>query len=535
MMTIIFNSDSSNLFLILPAMRLQSLEIKGFKSFANETKINFGQDVIGIVGPNGSGKSNIVDAIRWVLGEQKSRELRLDQMSSVIFNGTKKRKQGGVAQVSLTFDNTRNLLPTEYQSVTITRLLYRTGESEYRLNGVPCRLKDITSLFLDTGIGSNSYAIIALGMVDDILADKDDSRRKMFEQAAGVSKYKVRKRQTLNKLKSTTEDLDRIEDLLFEIDSNLSSLEKQAKRAAKYFELKDRYKKLSVELAILKVASLKVKQNELKSTLAKEEDKYREYDIVTRKLEARLEQERKANVDKEKALSDSQRELNSLIGNIRGMENDKRMLEQKQQFLEQNMQKSNHDIQAASGRITQLETDLEHYRSELNLAKREEARLEEELEKAEVNLKKVQDSHGSIKAELDEVVDSQQEAERALFSLEKQKAVNLNEIDNYQRLIEQNRLDIEVRVEEVNTLKAKIEAINKEEEGKKITLENLEKAEEGRLENIHLAEEELENLQKTMTRVNRELDAKRNEFKLTQSMIENLEGFPGVDQVPQQQ
>ncbi|KAA3638928.1 MAG: chromosome segregation protein SMC, partial [Bacteroidetes bacterium] len=236
--------------------------------------------------------------------------------------------------------------------------------------------------------------------------------------------------------------------------------------------------------------------------------------------------ERKANVDKEKALSDSQRDLNSLIGQIRGMENDKRMLEQKQQFLEQNMHKSNLDIQAATGRVTQLENDLEHYRSELNLAKREEARLEEELETAEDNLKKVQESHGSIKAELDDIVNSQQEAERALFSLEKQKAVNLNEIDNYQRLIEQNKLDIEVRMEEVSSLKAQIEAIQKQEEGKRIALENLEKAEEGRLENIRLAEKELETLQKNMTRVNRELDAKRNEFKLTQSMIENLEGFP---------
>lgn len=507
-------------------MRLQSLEIKGFKSFANDTKINFGQDVIGIVGPNGSGKSNIVDAIRWVLGEQKSSELRLDQMSSVIFNGTKKRKQGGLAQVSLTFDNTKNLLPTEYQSITITRMLYRSGESEYRLNGVACRLKDITSLFLDTGIGSNSYAIIALGMVDDILADKDDSRRKMFEQAAGVSKYKIRKKQTLNKLKSTTEDLDRIEDLLFEINANLETLEKQAKRAEKYFELKNEYKKLSVDMAILKVASLKVKQNELKATLEKEEDKYREYDVVTRKLEAQLEHERKANVDKEKALSESQRELNSLIGHIRGMENDKRMMEQKQEFLEQNMQKSNQDIQSASGRMAQLEGDIEHFRSELNLSKREEARLEEELEGTELALKKVKESHGSIKAELDDIVNSQQEAERALFSLEKQKAVNANEIDNYQRLIEQNRLDIELRVEEVNSLKLKIEAIRKEEEGKARSLENLEKAEAGRVEEIRLTEQELDTLQKTMTRVNRELDAKRNEFKLTQSMIENLEGFP---------
>ena len=273
---------SNCFFLFLWAMRLKSLEIKGFKSFAYETVINFNEDVIGIVGPNGSGKSNIVDAIRWVLGEQKSKELRLDQMSSVIFNGTKKRKPGGLASVSLTFENTKNLLPTDYHTVTITRMLYRTGESEYRLNGVACRLKDITSLFLDTGIGSNSYAIIALGMVDDILADKDNSRRRMFEQAAGISKYKVRKRETLNKLKSTTADLDRVEDLLFEIDGNLKALEKQARRTKKYFELKDQYKKLSVDLALIKMSSLKARHKSINTKLTEETDGYRKVEIEIR-------------------------------------------------------------------------------------------------------------------------------------------------------------------------------------------------------------------------------------------------------------
>lgn len=256
-------------------MRLKSLEIKGFKSFANQTVINFNEDVIGIVGPNGSGKSNIVDAIRWVLGEQSSKELRLDQMLSVIFNGTKKRKAAGLAQVSLTFENTRNLLPTEYSAITVSRLLYRTGESEYRLNGVPCRLKDITSLFLDTGIGSNSYAIIALGMVDDILEDKEDSRRKMFEQAAGVAKYKLRKRETLAKLKSTADDLERIEDLLHEIGGNLRALEKQARRTKKYFELREEYKKLSIELALLKVSTLKGAHKELNAQIEREQDLFR--------------------------------------------------------------------------------------------------------------------------------------------------------------------------------------------------------------------------------------------------------------------
>ena len=197
-------------------MRLRSLEIKGFKSFANETIIHFNENVIGIVGPNGSGKSNVVDAIRWVLGEQKSTELRLDKMNSVIFNGTKKRKAGQFAQVTLTFDNTKNILPTEYTSIAISRILYASGESEYRLNGITCRLKDITTLFMDSGIGSNSYSIIALNMVDDILNDKMNFRRSMLEQAAGVSKYKARKHETTNKLAATEEDLNRVEDLLHE-------------------------------------------------------------------------------------------------------------------------------------------------------------------------------------------------------------------------------------------------------------------------------------------------------------------------------
>jgi chromosome segregation protein len=507
-------------------MRLQRLEIKGFKSFANETVINFDADVIGIVGPNGSGKSNIVDAIRWVLGEQKSRELRLDQMSSVIFNGTKKRKPSGIASVSLTFENTKNLLPVEYQTVTITRILYRSGESEYRLNGVSCRLKDITSLFLDTGIGSNSYAIIALGMVDDILADKDNSRRKMFEQAAGVSKYKMRKKETLNKLKSTTEDLDRVEDLLYEIEQNLKTLEKQAKRARKFFELKAEYKQLSVDLAIIKINALRDRQREMAKKLNDEQDKYREFDVKTHQLEAKLEEERKANLDKEKALSDHQRELNELISNIRGLENDKRMQGQRLQFIEQNKGKLSTDIQNARARIEQLQKDIEHYQTELNTEKRIESRLEIELEQAEGTLQEIRENHGSVKADLEEVVNRQQSVERELFELEKQKAVYVNRIDSYRQEIERSRLDIEMRTGEVSGLRDQMTELEQELSGKRSEVEALEKAEDQRQEDIRKSEEQLEEINQKRARVNRQLDAKRNEFKLTQSMIENLEGFP---------
>jgi len=507
-------------------MRLKTLEIKGFKSFANETVVNFNEDVIGIVGPNGSGKSNIVDAIRWVLGEQKSKELRLDTMTSVIFNGTKKRKSSGLAQVSLTFENTKNLLPTEYSAVTITRMLYRTGESEYRLNGVACRLKDITSLFLDTGIGSNSYAIIALGMVDDILADKADSRRRMFEQAAGISKYKKRKRETLNKLKNTTEDLDRVEDLLFEINNNLVSLEKQAKRAKRFFELKDKYKESSILLAKIKINDLKDRQKDIRKKLQEEQDKYRTYDVELNKLEAKLEAEKKANLDKEKTLSERQRDLNGLIGGIRGRENDKRMLEQKQEFILQSQEKLNVGIQSAKSRIDQLEEDVEHYRSELNQEKRIEVDLEKDLDDAEDQLQKIKDSHGSIKADLEDIVSRQQGLEREAFELEKQRAINKNQIDNHLQELERSNLEIEMREDEIKSIHHKIEEIEVRELEYTQRLESLTQAEEKRLEAIKVHEKGLDDLNNKLKKVNRELDAKRNEFKLTQSMVENLEGFP---------
>ena len=222
-------------------MRLTSLEIKGFKSFGDKVAIHFDKGVTSIVGPNGSGKSNVVDAIRWVLGEQKTRMLRSEKMENIIFNGNKNRKPANLAEVSLSFDNTKNILPTEYSNVTVTRRLFRSGESEYLLNNVPCRLKDITDLFLDTGIGADSYAIIELKMVDEILNDKNNAIKNLLEEAAGISKYKIRKRQTLQKLEDTAKDLSRVDDLLFEIERNMKQLESQSKKTERYYKIKEQY------------------------------------------------------------------------------------------------------------------------------------------------------------------------------------------------------------------------------------------------------------------------------------------------------
>ena len=507
-------------------MRLKTLEIKGFKSFANETIIHFNEDVIGIVGPNGSGKSNVVDAIRWVLGEQKSSELRLDKMNSVIFNGTKKRKAGQMAQVSLTFENTKNLLPTEYSMVTISRILYASGDSEYRLNGVTCRLKDITTLFMDTGIGSNSYAIIALGMVDDILNDKQNSRRMMFEQAAGVSKYKARKNETLNKLNATEEDLNRIEDLLFEIDNNLKTLEKQAKRTQKYFDLKAEYKIMSIDLAVLKLSVFKEDYKKTEKQIEVDTDIYRQIDVQSIQIEAQIEKDKKDNIEKEQLLSERQRELNSIVGRIRGMENDKRMAQQRKAFMEQNMQKVNEQIATSTARITQLTEDIDYYRTEINSEKRLELKLEEQVEEAKQRLDNIRDNHGSLKAGLDIFLQQQQVIERQIIEHEKQKAISTNNIENLHRDIKRTDEETKGRRDEVEILRGKLKTIEDKENVQLADNQQVEKEEDKRLADLDKATHQLDNLTKQLADVNRKLDAKKNEYKLTKSMVESLEGFP---------
>ncbi|MCE2656087.1 MAG: AAA family ATPase, partial [Sediminibacterium sp.] len=283
-------------------MRLKSLEIKGFKSFADKTIVSFDEGITGIIGPNGCGKSNIIDSIRWVIGEQKISALRSENLDSLVFNGSKTRSASGMAEVSLTFENTKNLLPTEFNNVTVTRRFYKNGESEYRLNDVACRLKDIHNLFMDTGVSTDSYAIIELGMVDDIIKDKDNSRRRMLEQAAGITIYKTRKKEAKNKLDATEQDLARIEDLIFEINNQLKTLENQAKKAEKYFEIKKDYKDTAIELAKAALEGFNISYKELNEQQDAETDKKFELEAAIALEEAALEQERVGFIEKEKNL-----------------------------------------------------------------------------------------------------------------------------------------------------------------------------------------------------------------------------------------
>lgn len=507
-------------------MRLTSLEIKGFKSFADKTVINFNDNITGIVGPNGCGKSNVVDAIRWVLGEQKTSMLRLEKMDNLIFNGTKKRKSSGLAEVSLVFENTKNLLATEYKTVSITRKLFRTGDSEYRLNDIPCRLKDITNLFLDTGISSDSYAIIELGMVDEILNDRDNSRRRLFEQAAGISKYKRRKRETLLKLKGTEEDLERVQDLLYEIEGNLKSLESQARRAQRYYKIKDEYKELSVDLARLQVSGLNAQYKEVKSKLEEQSDRKQSIEAEIAKMEADLEKKKLEALEKEKALSEIQKRLNQLSGGVSDKENQRNLLREQIKFLEEKIDQANTAIQDSKDQIQQLE----HEKKRLNEQKEEQEKLvddaRKELEELHEELEKVRSETDNLRSTLDVDRQAFNESEKAIFDYEKKMAVNQVDLENRKREIQQNK-------EESTTKSADLGELEKEQKdlSKKLTetedkLSKRQKEEEGLQSKIESNREELKKLERDLSRENRILDSKKNEYNLTKSLVDNLEGFP---------
>ena len=237
-------------------MHISKLEIFGFKSFAKKETVVFDSGITGIVGPNGCGKTNIVDAVRWVLGEQKTKRLRSSKMEDVIFNGASNVKPLGLCEVFLTIENNKGLLPVEYSEVEIGRRLYRSGESEYFINRNNCRLKDISNLFVDTGLTSDAYSVIELNMIEQILSDKNDSRRQMFEEAAGVNKYKAKRRSALKKFDLNSRDLERIDDIILEIEIQVKALDLQLKRFKRHEKLTSELKELELDLASARITDL---------------------------------------------------------------------------------------------------------------------------------------------------------------------------------------------------------------------------------------------------------------------------------------
>jgi len=507
-------------------MQLSKLEIKGFKSFGDKVTINFNEGVTAIVGPNGCGKSNVVDAIRWVLGEQSTRMLRSEKMENIIFNGSKSRKAANLAEVSLTFDNTKNILPTEFSQVTVTRKLYRAGDSEYRLNDVQCRLKDITDLFLDTGIGADSYSIIELKMIDEIINNKEGSRRNLFEEASGISKYKLRKKQTFNKLKDTEADLERVEDLLSEIEKNLKTLENQAKKTERYYRLKEQYKTLSIMLASFKIISFSDSLNKIDEQEQKQHGEKLGIVAQIDGLEAGLQQQKLDSLTKEKNLSTQQKATNEYVSKIRAYESEKKI--------------KNEQLKFQQDKESRLTEELERDRNQLNHVLYNIKRLAEEKAQEDENLQIIQSlvsdlklavdelrvQQGSARAELNELTNINNRLQNQIYKTEKDIDILQIQEQALEQESQRNIEDATNKEAELSHFNQVVAELQSRAETMEKDLELIINFESQLQQQIKDTESESEIVKDTVIKESRKLDAKQNEYNLTKSMVDSLEGFP---------
>ncbi len=341
-------------------MNLKRLEMYGFKSFADKTIIEFKDGITGVVGPNGSGKSNISDCIRWILGEQSLKALRGTKTEDIIFSGTQNRRPLGFAEASLVFDNLDGKLPIEYTEVTITRRLYRSGESGYFINKAPCRLKDVQELFMDTGIGKDGYSIIGQGKVDEILSNKSEDRRHIFEEAAGIVKYRTRKNESEKKLEQTKLNLLRINDIISEIETNIDSLKTQSEKAKKFLSLRDELKNIEISLFLYNIDDYKSKIEEIKKDLGV---------IETQKTD---EEEKQVKLQEQR--DDLKKNLEELLELIEKTQNLGFELEKKKEQI-------NSQITVNEERISNNEENYKRFEIEIEELKEKNKTLEEDKEK----------------------------------------------------------------------------------------------------------------------------------------------------------
>jgi len=507
-------------------MRLTALEIKGFKSFADKTTIYFNDNITGIVGPNGCGKSNIVDAIRWVLGEQKSKSLRSEKMENVIFNGTNARKQAAMAEVNLTFENNKGILPTEYHTVNISRALYRDGTSEYKLNNVPCRLKDITSLFIDTGIGSDSYAIIELGMVDEILTDRDNSRMMLLEQAAGVSKYKLRKKETLLKLQATDSDLSRVQDIIFEIEGQLKTLEKQAKRAEKYYEIKKEYKEAAAKISNIKLKNVQEKIEESLQKIQETKDKILELQTHISTKESSIAAQKLDIIEREKGLSNQQKELNELIHEIRNNENAKQITEQKIKFDTEKLTEYEKQLVRNKEEKNKLENDVQYNKEKLTVELNKLNSLNEKNVLLTEQLQNIKQQFEGLQSNVNILMKNLADKEKIAYETEKNIIVHQTKIENQKNEIARDEKEHEKNKEDLKNLEAQLYKVEEEKTKHENDLQAAQKKEHNHLIYTEEVAKKLELIRNEQNEINRRIDVTENEYKITKNLVENLEGFP---------
>lgn len=507
-------------------MFLEKLEILGFKSFARKTKFQFNSGITGVVGPNGCGKSNIVDAIRWVLGEQRAGTLRSERMENVIFNGSRSLKPLGMAEVAMTIKNTKNLLPVEYTEVVVTRRLFRSGESQYLLNNVTCRLRDILNLFLDSGMGFDAYSVIELKMVEDILSGRPEERRRIFEQAAGISKYKQRRVQAFRKLDSTEKDLLRVNDIISEVQKNVESLNRQVSKARRYQNLADRLNELEVKTATCQFSSI---LDNLDPLIENYERLKKDFENISAKLnlfEADIENFRTQRLQVDQKLSAAQDKLNQANRKIQQKENEVILARERINAINESNRKDEAEKVELTQRLEKLQVDRQtlvetldelkassadaekHYRENLKILEASE----NELKEKRAHLDKIDKSHLQI---IEDISNLAKEQERFKIQIE----------HNNQRLnfltSDESRL-----TKELTNTEAELE---KKESAFELTCSDLErKKDEKESADTQISDylEQSEDLKNSIFKNKNQVDDLENRILLIRKLMESLEDYP---------
>lgn len=496
-------------------MYLKSIEVQGFKSFANKMVFEFHNGITGIVGPNGSGKSNVADAVRWVLGEQSAKQLRGGNMQDVIFSGTQLRKPQGFASVAITLDNSDHQLDIDFEEVTVTRRLYRSGESEYKINGSNCRLKDINELFYDTGIGKEGYSIIGQGQIDKILSGKPEERRELFDEAAGIVKFKRRKNATLKKLEAEKQNLVRVNDILSELTAQLGPLERQSAVAKVYLQKKEELKQLDVNMFLMDLERIKRQLDELgeKYTIAEQDlqETTRNYEQTKQEYE-KLEQDMDALDEKIEDLR--QKSSQNVL--------EKQQMENEIVVLNEQIRTAQVNDEHYQNRIAAIEADKEKRNEELKELQKEREDLKAKFEEADEKQKEQAEIAAQMQTALDEISESMEAAKNEIIDLLNQRASAKGKLQRYDAMLEQ----IGIRKAEVSNriLRLKSDDINHSEELKKAQ----EAAEEvaGKIEKLveesTSTEAEIARLQKVIAEQNQQMDVGQTAYHRESSRLESL-------------
>ena len=445
-------------------MNISKLEIFGFKSFAKKETILFNSGITGIVGPNGCGKTNIVDAIRWVLGEQKTKRLRSSKMEEVIFNGASNVKPLGLCEVFLTIENNKGLLPVEYSEVEIGRRLYRSGESEYFINRNNCRLKDISNLFVDTGLTSDAYSVIELNMIEQILSDKDDSRRKMFEEAAGVNKYKSKRRSALKKFDLNSRDLERIDDIIVEIQLQVKALDLQLKRFKRHEKLSRELKELEIDLSSARImdldniivpleSMLKKKNTLLKKNTSKKEVESVEFDNA-----------RDAYLKEKEELSKMKAKVDKLTENLLSE------IQEKNQESSKGVGLLEDELQKKINQLNQFDKDYIKIVSNKDVTKTLSTESKEKFKNKNYTVIETDKKYDKLKASIKDYKDK-------IDKYRKDKEFDFSKMDesikNIQDKINSNNLDLEKKENDVNKAFINMETIRAKLDSDKFSKDDL--------------------------------------------------------------